>query len=456
MLLKFSRWSNRLGTRLLVTYLGAWLLTSVLIAASVAGVLHFYGDRLVHHSVIEVSRYFGAHLKFDDHGRPIQIALPQDFAWVISTLPQDFGYRVFNDRGEVLLWSSPETQQAWTSAALRAEPAEADARLVINGFDMQMRTVAVAGPQERLWLQVTISDRLIQLRHAGSTNRLVQIALATALVSVLLLGGVLFYALRKLLEPIRKISLDAREIELAQLDRRLDPKGVPGELLPLVESFNHALGRLELGYANQRRFLADTAHELKTPLALLRGQLELNGVADTALLIRDVDLITRQVQQLLMLAEVSETRNYISEPVDVERVAADVALYLGPLAQRREVALEVRVSGDGPPLNADRSALFVLLKNLAENALSFAPAGTAVTLSIDENSLRVRDRGPGIAPEHFAHLFERFWRAPERQDEGAGLGLAICLEAAHAHGWHLEARNAKPGAEFVLTFSRGS
>ena len=449
---RFNQWSNRLGTRLLVTYLGAWFLTAALVAASVAGVLHFYGDRIIHHSVIEVARLLGSNLRFDDHGRPMPVVGQDNIAWVVSAMPQDIGYRVFNDRGDVLLWSSPETRQAWTSAALRAEPVETDGKVRLNGLDMEIRTISIAGPQERLWLQVTTSDRLIQLVHSGSIGRLRLVALATALVSILLLGGVLFYALRRLLAPIQLISQEAHEIELAQLNRRLNPKGVPGELLPLVESFNHALSRLERSYANQSRFLADTAHELKTPLALLRGQLELNGVADTGQLIRDVDLITRQVQQLLMLAEVSETRNYIHEQVDVEQVASDVARYLEPLAQRRDVELEVLASGDCPILNCDRSALFVLLKNLAENAVSFASPGTAVTLSIDKDSVRVRDRGQGIAPEHLAHLFERFWRAPGRQDQGAGLGLAICLEAAHAHGWQLEAKNAQPGAEFVLTF----
>lgn len=454
--LRFSQWSNRLGTRLLVTYLGAWLLTSALATASVAGILHFYGDRLIHHSVVQAARLLASSLTFDEMGRPTPITVKSRVDWVVSALPQDVGYRVFNDRGEVLLWSSAETRQTWTLAELKAEPAEVDGAMSINGLDMQMRTVAVAGPQERLWLQVMTSDRLVLLAHSGSSNRLGQVALATALISIVLLSVVLYYALRRLLAPIQKISQEAHEIELAQLDRRLNPHGVPGELLPLVESFNHALGRLERSYANQRRFLADTAHELKTPLALLRGQLELNGVANTGQLISDVDLITRQVQQLLMLAELSEMRNYIRGPVNVEQVAIDVARYLEPLAQRRDVALEVHASGDRPSLHADRSALFVLLKNLVENALSFAPQGSSITVHVDENSLRVRDRGPGIAPEHLAHLFERFWRAPERQDEGAGLGLAICQEAAHAHGWHLQAHNVAPGAEFVLTFKTPS
>ena len=452
MLLKSRRWNNRLSTRLLVTYLVAWFLTAALIAASVMTVLNLYGEQLIHHSVVEVARYFGERLEFDQHKRPTPIAPQKNADWVVSALPNDIGYRVYDDRGDVLLWSSSEAQQAWTSSGLEAVPGEADARVRIDGLDMEMRVVPVAGPQGRLWLQVIVSDRLIHLLNAHNSKRLGQIVLLTGLLSILLLGAVLFYALRRILAPVQKISLEARDIELEQLDRRLDLEGVPAELVPLVESFNHALGRLELGYANQRRFLADTAHELKTPLALLRGQLELDGVADTRQLIRDVDHIARQVQQLLMLAEVSETRNYVRQPVEVERVAADVLAYLAPLAHRRDVRLEVLQDGASPKLICDQSALFVLLKNLVENAITFAPHGTVVSVTIEPNAVRVRDRGPGIAAEHFQHLFERFWRAPERQDDGAGLGLSICREAAQAHGWHLEARNATPGAEFVVAF----
>lgn len=449
---KFSHWQNRLSTRLLVAYLGAWLLTSGLVAVAVAGVLHFYGDRLIHHSIVEMTTYIGKNIKFDDQGHPTHVLLPAERAWIASVLSQDVGYRIFNDRADILLWSSPETQHAWTSAGLKAEPVESDGRLLVNGINMQCRTTAIKGVREHLWVQAVVSDRLIELVHTGSSNRLAFVALFTAVASILLLSGVLIYVLRQLLKPLKRLSQEALEIDLAKLDRRLGLNGVPSELRPLVESFNQALSRLEQGYADQRRFLADTAHELKTPLALLRGQLELGGVSDTTQLIRDVDHIARQVQQLLVLAEVSEIHNYIKESVNVRLVAIDVVGYLEPLAGRKGVRIEIQMSEDPPILDCDRSALFVLLKNLVENAVSYAPPATAVTLSVGNNSLRVRDRGIGIEPEHLAHLFERFWRGPERQEDGAGLGLAICHEISRAHDWQLEAQNANPGAEFVLTF----
>jgi len=128
-----------------------------------------------------------------------------------------------------------------------------------------------------------------------------------------------------------------------------------------------------------------------------------------------------------------------------------VCHFLTPLAQRAGVGLVPDIESVPQGLPGDRSALFVLLKNLVENAIGFAPKGSNVTLQLQARAVVVRDVGPGIAPADFARLYDRFWRAPGRRDVGAGLGLAICLEVAQAHGWRLSARNAEPGAEFRLS-----
>jgi two-component system, OmpR family, sensor histidine kinase QseC len=226
---------------------------------------------------------------------------------------------------------------------------------------------------------------------------------------------------------------------------------VPSEIRPLVESFNDALRRLEQAFARQIQFLADAAHELKTPLALLRAQVEL-GSPDLAALERDIAQLSRQVQQMLVLAEVSESRGYRNDLVDVKTEAAAVCRMLAPMASRQGVQLKVRGQTDPAPLNADRSALQVLLKNLVENAISVAPPGTEVCVDVNADSLSVIDSGPGIAPDHLPHLFTRYWRAPHRHDTGAGLGLAICQAVAQAHRWHLRVRSLQPGTAFTLRF----
>jgi len=96
--------------------------------------------------------------------------------------------------------------------------------------------------------------------------------------------------------------------------------------------------------------------------------------------------------------------------------------------------------------------VFVLLKNLIENAIQHSPSGAVVTVDMRENGVSVRDEGEGIPPEHLSELFKRFWRGAARRDTGAGLGLAICQEIALAHGWSLVARNGTVGAEFLVSF----
>jgi signal transduction histidine kinase len=196
------------------------------------------------------------------------------------------------------------------------------------------------------------------------------------------------------------------------------------------------------------------AHELKTPLALIRGEIELSDMAGRDLLLKDLDFMARQVQQLLQLAEASETKNYAFEPVDAAQVATDAACNLSRLGETCNVLIEIRKPETPVGIRADPGALFILVKNLVENAIHHSPAGQVVLVWIDPDGMTVRDAGKGIASEDLPRLFERFWRGAGANHAGAGLGLSICREIASAHGWRLEARSSPvpPGAEFRVAF----
>jgi signal transduction histidine kinase len=209
---------------------------------------------------------------------------------------------------------------------------------------------------------------------------------------------------------------------------------------------------LEKGYIVQRAFLAGAAHELKTPLALIRAQIEMEATTDREVLLHDLDLMARQVNQLLHLAEASETQNYVFEFVDVVLVAEDVVGYLARLAERRAVYVDIRCAPGMPALQADRGALFMLLKNLVENAIQHSPVSGVVAVTIDTDHLCIRDEGPGIPAGDLPKLFTRFWRGPTRRNDGAGLGLSICKEIAAAHQWGLATRSTGHGAEFIRSF----
>lgn len=197
---------------------------------------------------------------------------------------------------------------------------------------------------------------------------------------------------------------------------------------------------------------ATAAHELKTPLALIRAQLELMPEDEERdWLLSDVKYMSRQVQQLLLLTEVSEEQNYKFCAVDLAQVAAEALSYLQRMADAAAVKLTLEDQSRGAVWQADKGALFTLLKNLVENAIQHAPAGTEVVLTLSPVSLSVRDVGPGVAEHELSQLFNRFWRGEHRRDSGAGLGLAICQEIAVTHHWHLTAHRADPGLLLVLS-----
>jgi signal transduction histidine kinase len=332
------------------------------------------------------------------------------------------------------------------------DPSLAMFKVAGGGLGLKAVTIPIEHQGIRFYIQTARSTRIQSLALHAIGEPVLHLAMWMGTVSLLVFGAAVYVTLCYRLRPLRDASDAAADIEPRNLSARLATRELPTEVAPLVDAFNLALDRLEKGYRVQQEFLAGAAHELKTPLALIRAQIEMDGATDRASLLRDVDMMARQVHQLLHLAEVSESQNYVYEPCDPAAVASDVTSYLSRLADRRQVSLRVLGDAAGTRLNADRSALFVLLKNLAENAIHHSPNGGVVTVAVDSEGLLVRDQGEGIAPGDSAKLFERFWRSAKRRDEGAGLGLAICREIALAHGWHLSAHNAERGAVFKLAF----
>jgi signal transduction histidine kinase len=276
-----------------------------------------------------------------------------------------------------------------------------------------------------------------------------------SIVLLFVFGGCAYVTLGYTLRPLRDVSASAAAISPRSIHARLQLRGVPSEVAPLVESFNRTLERLEHGFRVQQEFLATAAHELKTPLALIRAQIELSDAgADRDALLKDVEHMTRQVQQLLLLAEASEVQNYAFAPVDVRDVTNEVVAYLERMAQAAGVRVSAPDRSEAVQWLADRGPLFTLLKNLIENAIQHAPRGSEIKVEISDESLTVRDWGPGLEPEQLSNMFARFWRGEHRRDDGAGLGLAICQEIARAHGWMLSAHRAEPGLRFLLSRSK--
>jgi signal transduction histidine kinase len=272
---------------------------------------------------------------------------------------------------------------------------------------------------------------------------------------LLLLSDILIF--RRALRPLTHASDMARAIDPGRIDLRLPVSGVPTEVLPLVVAVNQALDRLEKGFRAQRDFTADAAHELRTPLAVLRTRVEtLPDQVAVAALRADLASMTHVVNQLMEVAELEASVVDLKEAVDLRDVCADVVSTLAPIAiaQKKDIALTgsdtaVLVKGNGPMLHR-------AVRNLAENALRHTPAGTTVEIHVaNEGAVRVLDEGPGVAPNERELIFRRFWRRDRSRSHGAGLGLAIVARIVEAHAGKIDVVNRPTGgAVFSLTLPR--
>jgi signal transduction histidine kinase len=437
---------NSLSLRVLLAYVVGVIL-SILLMILVTLVLTTYrSDLLLKADMAEYTQDLIEAVRFDGNGVPAGLAASEeDDTWIYGSLKEETAYRVLDDSGRTV-FASAAGEGFWSPAPSR--------RLAPGSFKFERAGVlmhSIIEPFEHggttWYLQFAVSTRMLGFIYQEFTLPFMGAGVVIFSVVLLIVFGICAYVtLQYTLRPLRKLSEAATSISPRALHARLRTEAVPSEISPLVHSFNGALDRLEHGYRVQQEFLSTAAHELKTPLALIRAQVELRGQSeDRDALLGDVEHMTRQVQQLLLLAEASEVQNYGFAIIDVQEVAQDVVGHLQRMAEAAQVHVAFSGSASVARWQADRGALFTLLKNLLENAIQHAPRGTEVRVEVDAATVTVRDSGPGVDPQQLSQMFSRFWRGAHRRDQGAGLGLAICREIALAHGWVLSAHRADPG-----------
>ncbi|WP_414440614.1 sensor histidine kinase [Burkholderia sp. 22PA0106] len=399
-----------------------------------------------------------AGLRFDATGAPVGVQLPERQAWLFRIAPTELRYRVLDVHGAVVTASGTGTgaaDPAWLPGPVGTVP-DGCRRMLIDGrpFIVAMRRVRCGAAT--CFVQAATSVQFLDALASLKIKPIPRVVAVIVVIATIVFGLTLPLTIRRVLRPLRDVSAAAAAITPQNLRARLPVADVPGEIRPLIDGFNDALARLEAGFTAQQHFLASAAHELQTPLTLLRGQIELQPeIADKALLFREIDLMARQVRQLLHLAEVRESQNFSFEPVNIGDVFHDVQAYLTRKADAKRVTLRIDEHGAGVSIRADRSALFILLKNLVENAINVSPDGAIVLIRCADDGLHVIDEGPGIDDAHLPKLFERYWRAPGAGYEGAGLGLAICQEIALAHGWTVGVRSSPVGTRFSVALQPG-
>ncbi len=269
------------------------------------------------------------------------------------------------------------------------------------------------------------------------------------LLLVVVASALMIFALRR---GLRSLDAAARDVAVRS-ETSLEPiptSGLPREILPIVTSVNGLMGRLSAALTGQRQFLADAAHELRTPATALRLQLQL--------LERSSDETTRKQSMLALRSGVERTQRLIEQLLQVARCGPDgepmrlQQVDLGALVREVVGHLSIKADHRGIDLGAqvdsgivvagDAEQLTVLLNNLIENALRYTPSGGVVDVQATRRAGRptlcIVDNGPGIAPAEYDRVFDRFYRGDQSEsgtdDSGSGLGLAIVRAIADRHG----------------------
>ncbi|KZN36678.1 sensor histidine kinase [Pseudoalteromonas luteoviolacea] len=392
-------------------------------------------------------------LHFDEQGKLNYSATNMAKKWGYDALFNNLAFKVTDSvSGEVLLTSNPHRA---TSAALLALPKDMpQGYSFLNGIDRYRLTADIDGTV--LYVDLARDDMIGELANEAVLPMLGQVLTLTMVSAFLIFILVGYISIKAVVKPVNNVASQLDNIEPSQLDRRLDETGVPSEMLPLVNALNEAMDRVETGFNEQKRFVANAAHELKTPLAVLRTRLELANLPDKigCELMGDINYMTRVVEQLLDLSRAQNQNSYLHKPVNISDVAKDVCMLLGPLTltYKKDLALE-ELDKDAEVIG-DQAALIIMLKNLLENALKHAEEGAQVIVEVAKDRISVKDSGPGINEEDRVKLFERFWRKEQSTLTGSGLGLAIVNEVVLAHNARIdvECKNDIGGATFHIYF----
>ncbi|MBB6134950.1 two-component system OmpR family sensor kinase [Massilia aurea] len=293
---------------------------------------------------------------------------------------------------------------------------------------------------------VQVAQDLAVRRNMAGNLALRTLGPIAVMMPILML--VVWWVVSGSLQPVARVRSQVASRQADDLSPVSDT-GLPDEVRPLVQELNLLFGRVRTAFEAQQHFVADAAHELRTPLAALRLQAQSLDRADTpearqvavSRLTAGIDRATRLVEQLLILARqeatAAEGMAAKTRPVDLADLARRTAADLAGVAAAKGVDLGLQ-QADPASIDGQPDALQILLRNLVDNAVKYTPGGGTVDISVLSGAgtvaVQVEDSGPGIPPDERERVFDRFYRVAGSEAAGSGLGLAIIKAIAERHG----------------------
>jgi two-component system sensor histidine kinase TctE len=428
---------------LLRTQLLAWVLAPLLILLAADTFVSYwvalsFAQRAYDRSLVEIAREISLHLRrtngaleldLSEDARKVLLSDPADRIWFSVAAPD--GRRLAGDEIPAGPASAPFYDTHMGGASVRV------VALRVPGNGATVRVAETETKRTELAREILISVIVPQL------------------LLILIAGAVVWVGVVRGLSPLERLrhALASR----SHRDRSpVGPHNVPGEVMPLVQSINELLARLDRALTLQSRFIADAAHQLKTPIAALRTELELalresdpeRARQSMASAHTGLERLSRLASQLLSLArnEPEAASAVALVPLNLDALALEVAKEWVPAALQRGIDLGFEGSGGPTMMRGDPVRLRELLDNLLDNAVRYTREGGRITVRVTPGrTLEVSDDGPSIPPAERARVFERFHRLLGSSRDGSGLGLAIAQEIARIHGAEIELREDADG-----------
>lgn len=419
-----------------------FLLISLLLSITVASAINGIGNYLLDEQVIQpyldsqlvrVASLIGIISQSANSNKKMELDILDYLRKVQPITKQQFMFQIWNDKGQMVMGSSKEHEVSLKNSSLGFSDKvihDNDWRIYSTYDDKLKATISVG---ELYNLRRELAD---DIAHSNAN-----ILLITYPVFGILVWFIISIALRSITRVTNEISSRASTyLGPVQLTE------IPVEIKPLIGELNQLFIRLKLAFERNKRFAADAAHELRTPLAALKTHVQLALKAEDdadrnkALqkVIESVDRSSHVVAQLLTLSRLGEEEALTDiKPMDLHKLATEIIAYLAPHAFEKDVEIELAPPPINPIILGNDTALGILIRNIVDNAIRYTPPNGEVKVAIIDTGtqiiFRTTDTGTGIPLELRERVFERFYRILGTKASGSGLGLAIVNQIAALH-----------------------
>lgn len=458
-------WTSSIRRQLL-----CWLLIPIMtlwvVGAAITYILAIdFANNAYDNALLDSARAVSSRLAFTKD--KIKVDLPPAAQDILKwNEKDDFFFQVLTAKGKLLSGDDSMPAPVWSD--LSKEPVFRDEKIGTHDVRIVSIEVPIPNRPNNDFIVIQVAETL-QGREDLMDNIILGVVLPQ-LVLICLAALAVWFGVARGLRPLRE--LQGAVASRSPSDLRLLPADTaPKEVKPLVNAINQLLTRVSEDREAQKRFVANAAHQLRTPLAGLKTQSELaernsdpQELRQTLRHIRkSADRATRLVHQLLSLARVEPGafKNTRCEPVDLNSVARDATTELVPQALQKHIDLGFEGMRGARRIMGDPQTLYEMASNLIENAILYTQQGGKVTVRVEQDDglrLVVEDNGPGIVESERERVFERFYRALGNDVDGSGLGLAIVREIAESHEAYVELKNGPDGigTAAVVHFSQTS